>query len=54
MELDPDLAAGHCALATIAFSLEWDWESAEPEFRRALELDPGYVWGHQVFALAWR
>jgi Tfp pilus assembly protein PilF len=34
----------------IAASLEWDWDRAEQEFRRAIELDPGYVWGRQVYA----
>ncbi len=40
IELDPDLAAGHHALAGIRLRLEHDWAGAERELRRALELDP--------------
>ena len=41
-ELDDSLAEGHAALGYI-HALEWDWSGSEREFKRALELNPGYV-----------
>ncbi len=39
--LDPKLAAGHSILGWIKASYEREWEAADFEFKRALELDPG-------------
>jgi serine/threonine-protein kinase len=46
LELDDRLAEAHEALGVVKAYWEWDWEGAEREFRRTLELIPGYVWGH--------
>src|SRR5439155_6593230 len=43
LELDPDLAQAHATLADIKSAYEWDWPGAEAEFKRALELNPGYA-----------
>jgi TolB-like protein/Tfp pilus assembly protein PilF len=40
VELDDALAEGHAALGLAVISREWDWSTAEKEFRRALELNP--------------
>jgi tetratricopeptide (TPR) repeat protein len=40
--LDDHLAEGHAALARALFHYDWDWEGAEREFRRAIDLNPGY------------
>lgn len=40
IELDETLAEAHASLGYVAFSFDWDWSSAEREFRRALELNP--------------
>lgn len=40
LEMDPDLAEAHASLANLAAALFWDWETAEREFRKALELNP--------------
>ena len=40
--LDDRLAEGHAALARALFSYDWDWEGGEREFRRAIDLNPGY------------
>ncbi|MBA3651398.1 MAG: tetratricopeptide repeat protein [Chthoniobacterales bacterium] len=40
IELDETLAEAHVALANYKLSYEWNWEEAEREFKRALELDP--------------
>lgn len=41
LELNPDLAEGHVALAGIQQSYDWDWAAAEASFKRALALRPG-------------
>jgi TolB-like protein/DNA-binding winged helix-turn-helix (wHTH) protein/Flp pilus assembly protein TadD len=40
LELDPDLAAAHVAAGAVRQFFDWDWTSAEQEYRRALELEP--------------
>jgi serine/threonine-protein kinase len=41
--LDNRLADGHWARAHVAFALEFDWELAGREFKRAIELEPGHA-----------
>ena len=41
LELEPDLAEGHAAMAWIRGGHDWDWRGAEASLRRALELAPG-------------
>ena len=41
LALDPNLAAAHAMLGWIKASHDWEWEAADLEFKRALELDPG-------------
>jgi tetratricopeptide (TPR) repeat protein len=43
LELDETLAEAHAANAYIRAYYEWDWRSAEREFRRAIELRPSYA-----------
>jgi TolB-like protein len=40
LKLDPQLAAAHAALGQSLFAMDWDWEGADREVKRALELDP--------------
>ena len=40
VELDPSLASGHVELGYAYLFYDWDWPSAEKEFRRALEINP--------------
>ena len=42
-ELDPSLAEAHNALAIATLMHDRDWAEAEREFRRSLQLNPGYV-----------
>lgn len=49
--LDDGLAEAHNALAFARYRYDWDWAAADREFRRALELNPGYVTGHQWYAI---
>jgi TolB-like protein len=41
LDLAPDLAEAHAALAMVLESHDWDWEGADRHLRRALELAPG-------------
>jgi tetratricopeptide (TPR) repeat protein len=40
LELDETLAEAHAALAEFKLFIEWDWDGAEREFKRAIELNP--------------
>jgi eukaryotic-like serine/threonine-protein kinase len=42
VELDGELAQAHTSLALVSWLYDWDWELADREFRKALELDPRY------------
>lgn len=55
LELDEMLAEAHTSLALIAESYDYDWQTAEKEFKRAIQLDPGYATAHQWYAeyLSW-
>jgi tetratricopeptide (TPR) repeat protein len=42
LEIDDKLGEAHTSLAALRWSL-WEWEEAEKEFERAIELSPGYA-----------
>src|SRR5207245_2953514 len=50
LELDNTLGEAHTSLAFSLDLFDWDWASAEREFRRAIELNPGYATGHHWYA----
>ncbi|HYL10677.1 MAG TPA: winged helix-turn-helix domain-containing protein [Candidatus Acidoferrales bacterium] len=56
LEIDENLPEAHTALALIVQNYDWDWQTSEKEFRRAIELDPNYATAHHWYAehLAWR
>jgi len=56
IELDGTLGDAHATLAHILFQYDRDWDGADREFRRAIELSPNYANAHQWFALSlfWR
>jgi len=41
LAIDPELGEAHSVLGLILFTQDYDWEHAEAEFKRALELNPG-------------
>jgi len=55
LQLDDTLAEAHASLALIAENYDYDWQTAEKEFKRAIQLDPGYATAHQWYAecLSW-
>ena len=48
--LDDALAEPHASLAFIAETQEWNWATAEREYKRALELNPGNARAHHWYA----
>jgi TolB-like protein/DNA-binding winged helix-turn-helix (wHTH) protein/Tfp pilus assembly protein PilF len=46
LAIDDNLAEAHSSLAFLLFYYNWDWPGAEREFKRAIELNPGYAWAH--------
>ena len=55
LELDDKLPEAHAALALIVQNHDYDWQTADKEFKRAIALNPNYATGHQWYAehLAW-
>jgi len=49
LDLDESLAEAHTSLAGIKQQYDWDWQGAEREFKRAIELNPGYATAHQWY-----
>jgi adenylate cyclase len=39
LEINKDLAEAHLSSATVSFFHDWEWRTAEEEFKRAVELD---------------
>jgi TolB-like protein/Tfp pilus assembly protein PilF len=50
LELNPDLAEAHNALAKIAMDYDIDFAEATREFRRAIALNPNYAGAHHWFS----
>ncbi|MFZ4621410.1 MAG: protein kinase domain-containing protein [Bacteroidota bacterium] len=46
LEIDPELAEGHAALANILGTYDWNWKESEKEFKRAIEIDPNSAAAH--------
>jgi len=49
LELDDTLAEAHTSLARVLTVYDWDWTSAEKEFKRAIDLNPRYATAHQWY-----
>jgi TolB-like protein/DNA-binding winged helix-turn-helix (wHTH) protein/Flp pilus assembly protein TadD len=50
LELDDNLAEAHTSLAFILDLYDWDWDTAEKEYKRAIALNPGYATAHHWYA----
>ena len=50
LEIDEKLAEAHTALALIVQNYDWDWQTSEKEYRRAIELNPNYATSHHWYA----
>jgi tetratricopeptide (TPR) repeat protein len=50
LQLDSNLAEAHASLAQITYQYDWNWQKAESEFKRALELNPDYATAHHWYS----
>jgi serine/threonine protein kinase/Flp pilus assembly protein TadD len=50
LEIAPGLAEARTSLAYLKELRHWDWDGADREFRRAIELKPGYATAHQWYS----
>jgi eukaryotic-like serine/threonine-protein kinase len=50
LALDESLPSAHASLAWALFIHDWEWDEAEREFRRSMELNSRYASAHQWFA----
>ena len=46
LELNNDLAEAHTSLAAVLFIYDWEWDEAEDQFKRAIQLNPNYATAH--------
>jgi serine/threonine-protein kinase len=51
LAIDNSLSEAHAALGLVESTYDWNWRGAEREFKRAIELDPGYVSAYQWYGL---
>jgi Flp pilus assembly protein TadD len=50
LQLDDTLSEAHTSLAFCLEGFDWDWDAADKEFRRAIELNPGYATAHHWYS----
>jgi TolB-like protein/DNA-binding winged helix-turn-helix (wHTH) protein/Tfp pilus assembly protein PilF len=50
LDIDDNLPETHTAWALVVQNYNWDWQTAEKEFRRAIELNPNYATAHHWYA----
>jgi tetratricopeptide (TPR) repeat protein len=50
LDLHPDLAEAHTALANVKEDYDWDWSGAEQDYKRAISLNPGYEVAHAWYS----
>jgi len=51
IELDPSLCEPYASLGFYYTALVWNWAEGKKYFNRAIELNPGYAFGHYLFGL---
>jgi eukaryotic-like serine/threonine-protein kinase len=49
-EIDDTLAEVHTSLGLVKLIYEWDWQSAQREFKRAIKLSPNYATAHDWYS----
>ena len=56
VELDDTSSEAHTALALIVQNYDYDWQTSEKEFKRAIALNPNYATAHHWYAehLMWK
>jgi len=49
LEINPELGAAHACLADVSCFYDWDWDTANQEYQRALVLNPSYATAHHFY-----
>jgi serine/threonine-protein kinase len=50
IEIDPSIGEGHATIGLISFWYDWDWQAAEKQYLRALDLEPKSAEAHFAYA----
>jgi serine/threonine protein kinase/Tfp pilus assembly protein PilF len=50
LNLDESMAEAHTTLGYIKMNYDWDWQGAEKELRRAIELNPNYAFAYHILS----
>jgi len=50
LQFDPELAEAHTPLAALLWLHDWEWDKAQTEFKRSLELGPTYPTANHWYA----
>ena len=50
LALDDTVGDAHVAYAQVKYQEDWDWNGAEKEFKRAIELNPGDTLAHHLYS----
>lgn len=51
IKLDENLGAAHNSLGLAIMYTDWDWDGAEKEFKKSIELNPGYAFSYVWYGL---
>jgi serine/threonine protein kinase/lipoprotein NlpI len=51
IELDDTLAEPHASLGLVKMYFEWDFDGAEREYKKSIELNPNYATAHHWYAI---
>ena len=49
LELDTTLAEAHASYGLVLWRYEYNWQEAEQELKRAIELNPNNAWSHFIY-----
>jgi adenylate cyclase len=50
LALDDSVGDAHVASAQVKYKEDWDWDGAEREFKRAIDLNPGDTLAHHLYS----
>jgi TolB-like protein len=50
LKLDDSLAEAHASMGNILHNYDWNWDAAEREYKKAIELNPNYAMAHHLYA----
>ena len=51
LEIDPKLGEAYASLGWISMLYDWDWQTAEKEFRHAIKINPDYTPTHLYYSM---